>query len=554
MAEPLSDLDVAKRVQLRAAAIRQLAYQQARDSLAKYIQLQMPDPESDEPLATRYEMTPQAYLLCSIMEKIERGEPIEPGKRAGRVAVSIGPQMGKSEIITRGAPAWIAGRNPIRNIMVGTYNATFAMEFGEQVRHRIQSSIHKAIFPSHTLRKGAVDLLVTEQEGRTAFVGVGGSGSGKPADFFFVDDPIRNDEDAQSEAYRDKVWKWFSGVVFARLKRRSSVVVVHTRWNGDDLIGRLCDPDHPERHKEYRGIADPWTYINIPAVIDDPKLAEALGLRLEPPVDPYIIRAFGTKPMSALWPNEKPLELLAEAKILDPRTFGALYMGKPTPDDGEYFRAEWLVEYQAHEMPVKLKKFGASDHAVSVKADRDHTVIGCVGVDENDDIWVMPDLKWDRLETPETVEELLYQFRTHKPELWWLEDELISKSFGPFLKKRMYETKTYVTLDPQRPGKDKRTRARAIQGRMQMRKVRFPAFASWWPDARRQILQFDRGANDDFIDWLAHIGMGLLKEARPGREAPVNDNVIRTGSPRWVVAQARLRSLREQRIAANKGW
>lgn len=554
MAGGLSDLDVGKMEQLLVAAKRQLAYKEARDSLARYIQLQMPDPESADPLGSRYEMTPQAYLLCEIMEKIERNEPIEKGKRAGRVAVSIGPQMGKSEIITRGAPAWITGRNPLRNLMVGTYNATFAMEFGEQVRHRIQSNVHRAIFPNHHLRKGAVDLLVTEEEGRTAFVGVGGSGSGKPADYFFVDDPIRNDEDANSQVYRDKVWKWFNGVVFARAKKRTAIVIVHTRWNADDLIGRLCDPDHPERNKEYRGIADNWTYINIPAVVDDPKLAEALGLRLEPPVDPYIIRAFGTKPMSALWPNEKPLELLAEAKIMDPRTFNALYMGKPTPDEGDYFKRDWLVEYQAHEMPTELRKFGASDHAVSVQAGRDYTVAGCVGVDKNDHIWVMPDIRWERMETPETVEELLYQFRTHKPELWWLEDELISKSFGPFLKKRMHETKTYVTLDPQRPAKDKRTRARAIQGRMQMKMVHFPAFAPWWADAKMQVLQFDHGANDDFVDWLSHIGMGLLKEIRPSSAAPTNDNVVRIGSPLWTVTQARLRAQREQRTAASKGW
>ena len=51
---------------------------------------------------------------------------------------------------------------------------------------------------------------------------------------------------------------------------------VSSPWHSDDLIGRLCDPDHPERHKEYAGIADDWTYINLPAVVEDPKLAAIL--------------------------------------------------------------------------------------------------------------------------------------------------------------------------------------------------------------------------------------------------------------------------------------
>lgn len=386
------------------------------------------------------------------------------------------------------------------------------------------------------------------------FVGTGGTVTGRTAEYFIVDDPTKDDEELQSDVAREKLWAWFFAVAYSRGNKRTRIVVLHTRWHGDDLIGRLCDPDHPERHKRFEGIADDWRYINLSGVITEKPLADLLGLKLSVPTDPKVIRAFGTAPMVALWEADKDLAHFAQWKIGDPRTFSALIMGKPTPDDGEFFRAEWLVEYQAHELPKTLKKFGASDHAVSVKAGRDYTVIGCIGIDENDDIWVLPDLVWARMETLETVEALLLQFQVHRPELWWMEDELISKSFGPFLKKRMYETKTYVTLDPQRPSKDKRTRARAIAGRMQMRKVRFPAFASWWPDARRQLLQFDHGANDDFVDWLSHIGMGLLKEFRPAREAPVNDNVARTGSPQWVVAQARLRALREQRVAAGKGW
>ena len=232
----------------------------------------------------------------------------------------------------------------------------------------------------------------------------------------------------------------------------------------------------------------------------------------------------------------------------------ALYMGKPTPDEGDYFKRDWLVEYQADELPDRLRKYGASDHAVSVKQDRDYTVVGCDGLDENDDIWVMPDVVWDRMETDRTVEELLYQFKAHKPELWWMESELISKSFGPFLKKRMIETKTYTTLDPQTVSKDKRTRARAIQGRMSLKKVRFPAFAAWWPEAKAQILQFDHGANDDFVDWLAHIGHGMLKEVSPAGEHSVNDNIVRVGSPLWTVRQAARRAKHEQRKSATKGW
>ena len=527
---------------------RQLAFDEAHDSLLRYIQMQMVDPEDPTNIElSRYDVTPQALLLCDIMEKIERGE-------LKRVAVSIGPQMGKSEIITRSAPAWISGRNPYKNFIIGTYNQTFAEEWGYEVRMRIRSSQHKSIFPSHTLDKGSASLLITPERGKLAFVGVGGSGSGKPADYFLIDDPIRGDADAQSQLYRDTLWKWFNGVVFARTKKNTAIAIVHTRWHQDDLIGRLCDPDHPEREKEYAGIAERWTYINIPAIIDDPKLAKALNLKLEPSTDPNVVSMFGSGPIAALWENEKPASLLAEAKQLDPRTFNALYMGKPSQDEGDYFKSDMLVEYDSQDLPDELTKYGASDHAVSVKQDRDYTVLGCVGVDHQDHIWVLPDLTWDRMETDRTVEELLYHFKTHSPGLWWMESEMISKSFGPFLKKRMLAEKIFTTLDKVVVSKDKRTRARAIQGRMSMRMVHFPRFAPWWPAARKELLAFDHGAHDDFVDFMAHIGMGLMKEGRAKKPAPEESNVVRIGSPVWIMRNAESRSKREKRAASVKGW
>jgi hypothetical protein len=239
--------------------------------------------------------------------------------------------MGKSQVLTRGGPAWISGRDPRRHIMVGAYNQTFAAEFGDDVRNIMGSPLFRSVFPKHGLRKGATDLLDYGNDGKLAFVGVGGSGTGKPADFFFVDDPIRNDEDAQSAAYREKLWKWFNRVVFTRCHGETPILVVHTRWHEDDLIGRLCDPDHPERNKSLAGISEDWTYINIPAVVSDPKLAAALGLTLEPRPRSASSTNSDDKPIAALWPRKFPLKFLAEAKRLDPQGFSALRMGKPTP-------------------------------------------------------------------------------------------------------------------------------------------------------------------------------------------------------------------------------
>jgi predicted phage terminase large subunit-like protein len=536
---------------LLLAAKRLEALQRARNDLMTFIKLMKPDPEDvDDVDRSLYEETPVARILVDIMHRVDRGI-------LKRVCVSMPPQVGKSEVLSRNGPAWLSGRKPSRNMILGSYNQDFADEFGSEVRSIFQNQAFKAVFPEHHLRKGGgkASLLRTSFDGKLSFVGIGGSGTGKPADYFFVDDPIRNDADAQSPTYREMVWNWFTKVAMTRVHADSAIMVVQTRWSEDDLIGRLADPEHPERNGRFRGIDKRWTYINIPAVIEDPKLANALNLKLEPPTNPDVVSMFGTNPMCSIWARRKPLDFYAEAKEADARGFSALQMGRPTPEDGDQFKAEWLVEYDREDLPSDLVYYGASDHAVSTKEGRDYTVIGCVGIDSKDNIWVLPDLVWKRLDTRQSVDNIVLKMQTYQPAMWWMESELISKSFGPFLYERMDEEKVYVVLDPMTPSKDKPTRARSIEGRMSMKKVRFPRFASWWPEAKAQLLKFPYGSHDDFVDWLSWIGLGLLKQRKA--QPVANDNprdMPPVGTVAWVVRSSMLTKSKDRIAAARKGW
>jgi hypothetical protein len=334
------------------------------------------------------------------------------------------------------------------------------------------------------------------------------------------------------------------------------VVVVHTRWTENDIIGRVCDPNHPNHDPV---IAKKWQYFNLPAVVDDPGLAQALGLKLEVQTDPEIVAQFGEKPMCSLWEARKPLTLLAEVRRMDPVGYEALYNGNPSPEEGDYFKKDWLIEYDSHELPRMLRVYGASDHALGTKNYNDESVIGRFGVDEEDNIWILPDLFMAKFkDTGDLVEEILRQMRggdltAPQPVLWWAEDEHISKSIGPFLRKRMLETKTYCTIDPLTSTSDLMLRARAIQGRMRMGKVRFPRWAPWWVNkARPQVLRFPHATHDDFVSFLSLIGRGMMQEVRA--EAPPADNVIRVGSFAWV-KQAADRDKRQAELRkAVAGW
>lgn len=528
---------------------RVLMQKKSRNSMQDYCHLMMPDElDPNDVRKTEYDRAGHAKMLCDIVERFESG-------KSKRVAVSIPPQHGKTIHLSQLGLSWIWGKNPRKNILVVTYNQTRADELGHEFRQLVRDRpMFRQIFPEVEFQADAKSksFMQNKAGGKIFFIGVGGTITGRTADYIIIDDPFKGDDDEFTEGHLEKIWSWFYKVAYSRASNKTKICVIHTRWNEDDLIGRLCDPTHPERNKRFKGIADDWEFMNIPGVIRDPKLANALGLRLCIPKDKKIVEQFGDKPCTALWPKEKSLEFFAQWKRGDPRSFSALVMGSPTPEDGIYFTDNMIVEYHnPSDIPNNLRKYGASDHAVSEKQQRDKTVLGCVGIDEEDNIWIMPDLVWDQMETDRTVEELLAQFRHHQPHCWWLESELISKSFGPFLRKRMVEERIYTLIDPVVPSKDKMTRARSIQGRMAMGKVYFPSFAPWFQDAKNQLMRFPHGANDDFVDWLAWIGLGLTKEIAAQSYRPPKSKIPKTGTAAWVIHASEQQKMQQSQSI---GW
>ena len=499
-------------------ARRLLLFKKAEFDFLSFCLAMNPHPDfPDDPTKSRFQIKSHHRLVAQELEAIQKGDNL-------RLALSMPPQHGKSEEISRLFPAWYMGKQPWKNYMFGTYSQDFANDFGAQVRAIMNHPNYALIFPKVGLRKDskAKDYQVTTENGQLAFVGRGGAGTGKPADLFIIDDPLKDDQEASSPATRESVYQWFTKVAYTRCHSTSAIVIVHTRWNEDDLIGRICDPDHPNHDKE---IAGDWRYVNIPAVIDNPKLAEALGIKMELPEDDFVSRMFCGQdedgkalppfPIAPLWGERFSLRHLASAKKLNPRGFTSLYQGRPTPEDGDYFKRDWIRYYNREDLPPKeeLTFYAASDHSASVKTQADPSCLGAVGIDCHGNIYVLPDLIWEKMETNRTVEEMIAMMKRRKPAIWFAESDLIKKSFGPFLRKRMKEEHVYTPVfDMSTKQGDKVMRARSIQGRMEMGMVYLPAFASWTEKAVQELLKFPNGTHDDFVDMIAWIGLGLDSE------------------------------------------
>jgi predicted phage terminase large subunit-like protein len=330
-----------------------------------------------------------------------------------------------------------------------------------------------------------------------AFVGRGGTTTGRGADCVIIDDPLKDRHEADSPTIRDTLWSWFTQVIATRLMDENGrILLIQTRWHQDDLVGRLTDPQNSFYDAEE---AAEWKVIDLPA------------LAFHDGKDPM-----NRKEGEALWPGRFGRNFLLGLQRRDARGFSALYQGRPSPAGGTFFSVKWLNTYRPNDLPVNLRCYAASDHAVSLQQYADKTCLLMVGLDDEENIWVLPDCIWRSMNAEQCVEAMLRMMKAHRPLFWWAERSHISKSIGPFLRKRMLETSTFCSLIEMQPIADKQTRAQSIQGRMSMGKLRFPERAPWWPAARDQMLKFPYDQHDDFVDALAYVGLGLTLQVGAG--------------------------------------
>lgn len=507
---------------------RQIRFREAHDDLLTFTEVTMPDPEDpDDPLKTDYRSSLFHRSLANALQRVEQ-------RLIPYLAICCPPRHGKSELSSRRLPAWFAGRHPSWHVMMGTYNETFAADFGRDVRNIMQSDRYGRIFPRARLQKGsaASDRMQTTLGGMLAFVGRGGSITGRGAHLMIVDDPLKNSEEADSPGIRDDLWRWFiRDVLSRRMNDRCPVIIIQTRWHEDDLVGRITDPKNPHYRADF---AKQWHVINIPA------LAEAN--------DPL-----GRQPGEPLWPEQFGRQYFLEYKAADPRGFSALYQQRPSPEEGTHFKQEMFVEYMPHQKPANLRLYVGSDHALGTKQQNDRTAIVLGGLDEDGVLWLDENCWWQRAQTHHVVEQMLSFQKQHHPMLWWTEDDHITRGMGPFLLKRMQETSTFISLKTLTAHADPMKKVSPFHARMAMGMVRWPAWAPWYHEARTELLNFPQGTHDDFVMGCAALGRGLA-EMVSAAPPPTKQRGPVTGTLGWVKAASEQRKKFAERFSLRGGF
>lgn len=442
--------------------------------------------------------------ICRRLEKFSAD--VEAGL-SPRLMLLMPPRHGKSQLASKLYPAWHLGHYPHHEFIGCSYNISLALDFSREIRDVIRSDYFQKLFERTRLNPDFMSaeawrLLSATGVGAGGYnaAGVGGGITGKGAHILVIDDPVKNNEEAESPDLRKKIWNWYQSTAYTRLAPGGGVLIIQTWWHDDDLAGRL------QKEMAENEEADQFVVVRYPAIAEEDETYRLQG--------------------EALHPDRYDLDALNKIKrTLGTNYWSALYQQSPISEEGAYFKPDMFRHPDETPRIEDLLIYQAWDFAISEAqvATGDWTVGVTVGVDYDDNMHV---LEMTRLKTNDTavMEDAVIDMFTRYKHVngFGVEDGQIWRTFKKGLKKRMADRRAYIPLDEKdnvlKPVNSKMARARPLQGRMQNRRVFFPRGAPWFDAMQRELLRFPAGAHDDMVDalaWCAHLVSQKSPPARP---------------------------------------
>jgi predicted phage terminase large subunit-like protein len=454
------------------------------------------DGESLDPPAARFG---RHHLLW-----LERLQQVENGG-IKRLLGLMPPGSAKSTYTSIVFPVHVMGRRRGTQVLVASYGSLLPRKFGRRARGIVRQPVYREIFGAAlSTESAAADQFALTNGSEYMGAGILAGITGNRADGIVWDDLIKGRDQADSRLIRDKTWEAYTDDLLTRKKPGAFEIGITTRWHEDDVAGRIL----PEGYNGESGdIAcrdgNTWHVVCIPAEAEraDDVLGRAIGERI--------------------WPEHFDAGHFTPFKR-HARAWAALYQQRPAPQEGDYFKADWLRVVER--IPLALRTWGASDYAVS-SGRGDYTVHVVVGLDPEDRMYLLD--VWRRQSASnEWIDAFCDLVEKWKPIGWAEESGQIASGIGPFLEKRMRERRARVYRQPFAARLDKSVRAQSIRGRMALDGLYVPAGSPWLADFRAELLAFPTGRHDDQVDAIGLIGQLLDKmvpPAGPKRVGPRRD-------------------------------
>jgi predicted phage terminase large subunit-like protein len=435
------------------------------------------------------------YLSQCIARLVDGHLLKEDGTPYKRLLITMPPRHGKSELTSRYTPAWFIARNPRNRVILASYEADFAAEWGGKVRDLLaEHATFLGVSLNPTTK--ARDSWRTQAGGGMQTAGGKGAITGKGADLFIIDDPFKNDEEANSETIREKVWGMFQSTAFTRLEPGACVVIIQTRWHEDDLAGRVL-----------RDQTDEWFHVDFPAVAT---AADRLG----------------RQPGDALWPeryDENQLGVIKEA--VGSYVWNALYQQNPFIEGGGILKPGEVQRYSFRDgvyhtgngskfvSRAKCWRFITIDTAGTSKNYSDYSVAGVFDVTpDREGLLIHVDRV--KIDSSEHMKWLRDLFSTWNPRFIGIE----KRSYGTTLLQNA--VRAGMRVRKLEADVDKVTRAYGSSPLIETGRLQLPYASIWLPEFEHELSAFPYGTHDDQVDVWAYAARVLTDYTRPDPKPP----------------------------------
>jgi len=417
-----------------------------------------------------------AELLQSVYERVKNGE-------SPRIMITMPPRHGKSELATKKFPAWVLGKSPEFPIIVSTYSQDLSTKFGQGTRDIINSSSYQNIFDTR-LRQDtkAKASWMTQKDGGYEAVGVGGAITGKGFKIGIIDDPFKNDEEAESEVIRDNIWNWYSTTFYTRQEGNAAIILINTRWHDADLSGRLLAQ---EKESQANGDTDydKWELINFTAVAEKQEANREEG--------------------SPLWPDKFSLEQLNRTKkALGPYKWSALYQQNPVDEESQEFKTAWFKKRSLEEVSkLKTRKFLTIDPASAMR-DKSDNIGAVLNFIDRENKWNL--IAWKlRLNAPDLIDFMFKVYQDYGFEKVGIEQGVYEQVIKPYLEVEMRQRNVFFTVVVLKH--EQQAKVLRIRGLI-------PYYSSgtiyhiegMCSDLEEELVRFPKGAHDDVADAEAY--------------------------------------------------
>lgn len=413
-----------------------------------------------------------------------------------RLLITTPPRHGKSLLSSVYTPAWYLNKYPEKRVILASYGDDFAAEWGRQVRDLIENNQDRLSIGVSKESSAANRWAVDQHNGRMVTAGVGGQLTGRGADLFILDDPIKDAAEASSATIRDQKWDWWRQVAQTRLEPGGVVILIQTRWHEDDLAGRILLHE-PEL----------WTHINLPALAEEDDL-------------------LGRAPGEALCPQRYDENALGAIQTsIGTAAFSALYQQRPQPEGGGAFKKKdfryWSTQpseektYILHDddgsllVPAKeCWRFITMDLAMTKRTTSDYTVASIWDVAPwlNPSRLILVHVERERLEGAEHVDFAQKLWDTYKPSFIGIEEAMQGSMTMAFAQRQG------ILVRPlKHKSKDKPFRAKDAELLVENHRVYFPKKAVWLGEWEHELLLFPTGTHDDQVDTFAYAAQEILR-------------------------------------------